>query len=216
MISGEQQSELTALAERWAMMPSLGQSCLICRMCGLGCNMARNSIEEHDPHIFSNYHPLGPYQQFMVINYNPGWEEIRAKEPLAGGAGENFDKALRRTMWERRDFYITNIIKCFSPRNIPPTDAQIRCCEPFLRMELAVVKPVLVIALGNAVLKNLCPGADFDGSVGRIINSDRFGVKVYAVRHPSPLDLTTKLRIDQFRRHIELLGQLMNRILLPW
>jgi len=150
----------------------------------------------------------------MVIGQNPGSNEVLNCQPFVGAAGANFDKALFK-MWSREQVYISNCVKCYTEGNTPPTAQQLERCEPILRMELAIVKPVLVIALGSIAFKCL-GGDDFQGNIGKIHTSEKFGVKVFTTYHPSPLNLADAARRVQFERDMGHLRQIMDQYLLPF
>ena len=209
-----QDEMLQAATKRYEMLPSLKEACKTCRMCDLGWKLARGKL---DPHVFSNYTALSTPHQFLICGQNPGFNEVNEGMPFVGAAGENFNKAIMLSgMWRRDNFYITNACKCFSDGNVPPTPKQLERCEPFLRMEIAIVKPRLVIAFGAVAFGVLCGNLDFTPSIGKIVNSEKFGVKVYLTYHPSPLNLSDPARRKQFEKDIRILSKIMDRYLTPF
>lgn len=197
------------------MMPHLVEACSKCRMCNLGWSKASKHGIKKDPHVFSNYSHFIKPPRFMIIGQNPGWNEVKQGIPFVGDAGKNFDDALLSTPWSRDDFYITNIVKCFSKGNKKPSIRSVNRCEPFLKMEIAIIKPILVIAFGSVSFSALCDGK-FSNNIGRITNSTKFDVKVFTTYHPSPLNLTNKSREKQFRHDIMMLGKIMVKYLSPF
>jgi len=208
---------MDAALERYRMIPHIRDACACCKMCELGWSMAKRDNYEHDPHVFSNYDSLVSPAKFMIIGQNPGWNEVKEGTPFIGQSGANFDKALKlkKVVWERTDFYITNSIKCFTKGNKPPTKRQLERCEPFLRMELAIIKPKLVIAFGAVAFSVLCDDK-FSDSIGKITNSEKFGVKVFTTYHPSPLNLSDLSRRKRFNKDILTIGRIMNYYLTPF
>jgi len=197
------------------MMPHLKTACLSCKMCGLGWSEAERDTIKRDPHVFSNFDPIVPPAKFMIIGQNPGWNEVKLREPFVGQSGDNFDKILNTTMWRRSDFYITNICKCFTAGNRSPSAGSIERCQPFLRMELAILKPKLVVVFGAVAFAAMCDGK-FSDAIGKITVSRKFGVKVFTTYHPSPLNLIDKAKLNRFNRDIITLSKIMAYYLSPF
>ena len=82
-------------------------------------------------------------------------------------------------------------------------------------MELVLLNPLLVITLGASAFEVLCPGAGYQQSLGKITKSEEFGVKVYAVYHPSPLNLADRGRRLEFEHQIAVLAGLIKRLSNP-
>lgn len=204
------------ISDRFGMLPHLAQACMRCGMCGLGWRQVDHGTGKLDPHVFSNYKPIFTPQRFMIVGQNPGLNEVVRGEPFVGAAGENFNKALLQTMWRRDNFYITNAVKCHTEGNRVPTAQQMEACEPFLRMEMAIVKPILVVALGSVAHNILCPDVAFSDAIGRVNTSHKFDVKIFTTYHPSPLNLADRQRRIQFHKDIRLLGRVMDKYLTPF
>ena len=189
-------------------------------MCELGWRTATRGKEFYDPHVFSNYDPMVAPPQFMIVGQNPGWNELKAQEPFIGRAGHNFNvelEKLEKGMWRRSDFYITNAIKCFTEGNRPPSQKNLETCEPFLRMEIAIIKPKLVIAFGTIAFSVLCGNKNkFSDNIGKIITSEKFGVKVFTTYHPSPLNLQDASKKKQFGHDVSLICRILNHYLTPF
>jgi len=215
-MSASREELYRSACQRFEMLTPLSEACRVCRMCALGWSKARKGSYEYDPHVFSNHDPaLGP-SDFMVVGQNPGWNEVRLGQPFVGQAGANFDQELLQTMWRRHHFYITNAVKCYTPGNRPPDHENLRRCEPFLRMEIAIVKPTLVLALGAVAFGILCEDMVFAERIGKISNSSKFGIKVFATYHPSPLNLSDLSRRDRFKKDIFTIARVMNYYLSPF
>jgi uracil-DNA glycosylase family 4 len=205
-----------AAISRYKAMPHLKETCNSCRMCNLGWKKAKKNNKEVDPHVFSNWDPRSRPPMFMIVGQNPGWDEVQNDAPFIGASGSNFDNALKDTMHKRSDFYITNAVKCFTQGNKVPDQKSIDRCEPFLRMEIAIVKPKFVITFGKVSFNLMCPDADYNDSVAKLTNSEKFGVKVMAIYHPSPMNLSQKVRKQKFNADIKLIGRIMNTYLTPF
>ncbi|HBM79884.1 MAG TPA: uracil-DNA glycosylase [Clostridiaceae bacterium] len=99
-----------------------------------------------------------------LVGEAPGEKEIKYKRPFAGAAGKNLDEFLDILGLKREDIYITNTVK-FRPvkinpktlrlSNRPPEKDEIALCLPFLQRQLDIIKPKIVVTLGNTPLRAL-------------------------------------------------------------
>jgi DNA polymerase len=140
----------------------------------------------------------------MIIESAPGWAEVKERRPLAGRVGKSFEDEL--FVWDRTQFYITNAVKCHTEE---PTPEQTEKCEPFLRMEIAIFKPKLVVTLGHVAFNMLC-GEKFSECIGKITRSEKFGIKVFAIHRP------TVENMPLFARDMKTLNRIMTYYLTPF
>lgn len=198
-----------SLQDRWKrMLDPLASTCRACSMCELGMEPAKKNDEIRDPHVFSNMNP----SKFMVVGQNPGWEEVKAGTPFIGPSGNNFDAELHKNGISRDDLYICNTVRCFTPNNAKPTDKHKQRCEPFLEMEIGLLKPTMVITLGQVAFSQFCPSAKYSDSLAKITKSDKYGVNVFAVFHPSPLNINDPERRKEFNRQMVLMCGLIKQL----
>jgi uracil-DNA glycosylase family 4 len=193
---------------KFRMLLPLAQTCMACSMCDLGFREVVKGDERHDPHVFSNFQP----KRFMVVGQNPGYNEVREKMPFVGDAGKIFDTEIQKYGLTRLNFYITNAVKCFTAGNTRPTAKHMERCEPFLRMEINLIKPRLVIALGAVAFDQLCPAVPFTESLRKIVKSTRYGVSVFPIYHPSPLNLQESSRLLAFQQQIKLMCAIVGKL----
>jgi DNA polymerase len=177
-------------------------------MCELGTTFARKDGLEADPHVFSSMTP----SKVMVVGQNPGWDELRQGRPFVGQAGKIFDVALERHGVVRTRFYITNAVKCWTSGNSKPSPNSVERCSAFLRMELNLLNPLFVVTLGAVAFESLCDGLVFSESLGKFVDSVKFGVKVFPIYHPSPLNLSDADRKTAFLKQISLLCGILQGI----
>ena len=190
------------------MLRQLSLTCTACSMCELGLKGAERNDEVRDPHVFSNMNP----SRFMVVGQNPGWNELKQQEPFVGAAGKNFDTEIQKHGLDRSYFYISNTVRCHTKDNQKPTQRHMDRCEPFLRMEIGLLKPKLVITLGAVAFAQLCPDSVYSKSLRTIVKSQKFGVPVLAVYHPSPMNFRGEHRKQAFEKQIQLLCALVKRL----
>jgi DNA polymerase len=130
----------------------------------------------------------------MLVGEIPGDQEDRAGHVFVGPAGRELDRALQEAGIERADVYITNAVKHFKfeqrgKRRIhqKPTRMEVRACTPWLRAELEVVKPRVLLLLGATAGQALLgPSFKLGAARGRPIDSELAEV-VLATTHPSAI-----------------------------
>lgn len=91
--------------------------------------------------------------RLMLIGEGPGEVEDREGLVFVGPAGQLLTKMLLSVGITRDTVYIGNIVKCRPPRNRVPEAAEAACCMPFLKRQMALVKPRIVVLLGSTALR---------------------------------------------------------------
>jgi uracil-DNA glycosylase family 4 len=85
----------------------------------------------------------------FFIGEAPGRSEDAKGEPFVGAAGEFLNTLLSEIGFSREDVFITNVVKCRPPRNRQPLPVEIATCTPYLERQISIVKPKLIVPLGN-------------------------------------------------------------------
>jgi DNA polymerase len=85
----------------------------------------------------------------MLVGQNPGAEEDKTGKPFVGRAGKFLDKILVKNGFNRKELFVTNIVKHTSPKNRKPLPDEIAACEPYLVMQVKTIKPKLVVLMGT-------------------------------------------------------------------
>jgi uracil-DNA glycosylase len=124
---------------------------------------------------------------WMLIGEAPGENEDKQGEPFVGQAGKLLDSMLRAvTLSREQNVFIANVIKCRPPGNRNPEPDEVARCEPYLRRQVALVKPKLIIALGRFAAQSLLKtDASIASLRGRV--HDYEGVPVIVTYHPAYL-----------------------------
>ena len=130
---------------------------------------------------------VGNYQSdLMFIGEAPGADEDAKGEPFVGRAGQLLNKIIEAIGMKREEVCIGNINRCRPPGNRQPTLPEAHTCKPFLLREIAVIRPKVIVVMGNTALHNL-----LDTKVGitrmRGQFHDYYGVKVMPTFHPAYL-----------------------------
>jgi DNA polymerase len=96
-----------------------------------------------------------PAASVVFVGEAPGREEDESGEPFVGEAGRLLDRILFAMGLERNQVYICNVIKCRPPANRDPVPEEIAACEPFLKHQLAAIRPHLIVTLGRFATQTL-------------------------------------------------------------
>jgi DNA polymerase len=127
-----------------------------------------------------------PAATFMVIGEAPGADEDAQGEPFVGKAGQLLNKILEAIGFKREDVYICNILKCRPPGNRKPLAEEVDLCIPYLRKQIALVKPKVILALGLTAAENLLATTESLGRLrGRILQYE--GTPLMVTYHPAAL-----------------------------
>lgn len=115
------------------------------RAAALGCTRCRLAMERNQV-VFSEGNPDG---RVMVVGEAPGANEDRTGLPFVGAAGKLLDLLLATINLSREEsVYICNVIKCRPPGNRNPRPDEIAACSPFLRQQIMLVQPEVILAVG--------------------------------------------------------------------
>lgn len=98
-----------------------------------------------------------PQARLMLVGEAPGRNEDLQGEPFVGAAGQLLDELLAGIGIQRQQVYIANVLKCRPPGNRDPRDDEIDACKGYLREQIRMIHPQVVITLGNFATKLLVP-----------------------------------------------------------
>ena len=120
----------------------------------------------------------------MFVGEAPGRDEDIQGRPFVGRAGQLLTKIIQAMKFKREEVYITNIVKCRPPENRTPHKQEIEMCQDYLREQLGVIKPKVIVTLGKVA-------ADFfiESKLGMTALRGNFyefnNIKVMPTFHPS-------------------------------
>jgi uracil-DNA glycosylase family 4 len=127
--------------------------------------------------------------EVVFVGEGPGFNEDRQGRPFIGRAGDLLVKLLASIGWQRDDVFITNVVKCRPPDNRDPQPDEIAACAPFLRRQLEVLDPAVVVTLGRYSMGTFMPGARISQAHGTIRPVDpatgASSALVFAMYHPA-------------------------------
>ncbi len=130
--------------DRRVRLAQLASETAVCMRCGLH--------EKRKQAVFARGNP---FAELCFVGEGPGADEDAQGEPFVGAAGQLLDKMIAAMGYTRDDVYICNIVKCRPPNNRKPEPEEIRACVPFVREQIALVQPKVIVALGATAASGL-------------------------------------------------------------
>lgn len=131
----------------------------------------------------------------MFIGEGPGADEDAEGEPFVGKAGKLMNQAFIGVGISRENIYIANIVKCRPPNNRTPLKEEAISCLDYLRNQVMIVKPKIIVLLGNTALKNIL-GEEYGITSTRGNWIEKKGIKYLPTFHPAALLRDESKKID--------------------
>lgn len=130
----------------------------------------------------------------MLIGEGPGADEDKQGIPFVGKAGQLMNKAFEGLGIDRGNVYIANVVKCRPPANRVPENDEAEECLNYLRNQVILVKPKIIVLLGSAALKNIL-GKEYSITAARGKWIEHKGILYMPTWHPAALlrDETKKI-----------------------
>ena len=164
----------------------LKQTCHSCTKCGL-CETRHNVV----------FGVGSETADVMFIGEGPGEQEDLKGEPFVGPAGKLLDDMMSIIDLDRQNSYIANIVKCRPPMNRDPKEDEQNACIDYLRNQVALIQPKIIVCLGRiAAMKLIRPDFRITREHGTWM--ERNGIWMTAIYHPSALLRDLNKRPDTF------------------
>lgn len=127
-----------------------------------------------------------PNADLLFVGEAPGADEDAQGEPFVGKAGQLLTKMIEAMGYRREDVYICNVLKCRPPGNRNPEPDEVAACEPFLKKQLAAIRPRMIVALGKFAVQCLLRD---DSPISRLRGNFRTyeGIPLMPTFHPAYL-----------------------------
>ncbi|MYB89864.1 MAG: uracil-DNA glycosylase [Proteobacteria bacterium] len=129
-----------------------------------------------------------PHADWLVVGEAPGFEEDRSGEPFVGRAGQLLTKMLRAINLAREEVFIANILKCRPPDNRDPQPQEIGHCLSYLRQQIDLIQPKIILAMGRIAAQTLL---DTHTAIGRLRGREHYyadtRIPVIVTYHPAYL-----------------------------
>lgn len=180
-------------------MYDLKKICFRCKKCRLGETRTNVVFGEGNEH-----------SKIMFVGEGPGYNEDVQGRPFVGKAGQLLDKMLAAIKIDRTNSYITNIVKCRPPNNRNPLEDESNVCIDYLRWQVKLIKPKIIVCLGSVAAKNLInPNLSISKQRGQFIKKS--DIYFFSTYHPSYLlrnELAKKEAWDDLKKISEKIKEL--------
>jgi len=164
--------------ERAAALERIAEEVRVCTACRLHRGRTRAVPGEGHPDT-----------EVVFVGEGPGQNEDQQGRPFVGAAGGLLQELLSRVGWRRDEVFITNVVKCRPPGNRDPEPDEIAACGGFLRRQLEVLDPAVIVTLGRFSLGTFMPGAKISTAHGTVRPVDRgtgaSSAVAFAMYHPA-------------------------------
>ena len=199
--------------DKYCELKKLAGDCRACRKCKVGGNSYEHkedgkTVQVFQSNVFSNMNHLA---EMMVVGQNPGWDEMRLEVPFVGASGKFFDKVVKEIVGiERSAFYISNVLRCYTPENRKPFRYELDNCQYILDREIEILRPRIIVALGSVAFTRLTGMNGMMKHHGETVFSPRYKTQVIGVLHPSPLNMGLPERGAAFFSDLHKLKEALN------
>lgn len=143
-----------------------------------------------------------PDTEVVFVGEGPGQTEDQQGRPFVGRAGDLLVKLISTLGWRRNEVFITNIVKCRPPGNRDPEPDEIAACVPYLRRQLEVLDPAVVVTLGRFSMAHFRPGERITQIHGTAVTAPpETGARdalAYALYHPAAALRSTEVERQSY------------------
>ncbi len=168
-------------------LEQLREKCQSCNACPLG--QTRTNL------VFGVGNPEA---ELMFVGEAPGEQEDKTGTPFVGRAGQLLDRFLFAVDIDRSDVYIANILKCRPPKNRDPLPAEEDACMGYLREQVRIIRPKIIVCLGRiAAMRLIKPDYKITREHGQWVERGSF--LMTAVYHPAALLRDPRKNEDMLR-----------------
>ena len=181
--------------DNWDDLEKSIENCQKCKLC-----KTRNNI------VFG----VGNREaDIMLIGEGPGADEDMQGEPFVGKAGKLMNMAFEALGIKKEELYIANIVKCRPPFNRNPEQDEEQACLDYLRNQVILVKPKIIVLLGSVALKNIL-GKEYGITASRGKWIEKRGIYYMPTWHPAALLRDENKKIE-FINDLKLMLQKVNK-----
>ena len=170
--------------DNWEQLEETAKECKKCKLC-----QNRNNV------VFGTGNRQA---SLMFIGEGPGADEDLQGTPFVGKAGKLMNMAFEAIGLKREEVYIANIVKCRPPGNRNPQDDEANACLDYLRNQVILVKPKIIVLLGSVALKIIL-GKEYGITASRGKWIERKGILYMPTWHPAALLRDESKKIDFIR-----------------
>lgn len=167
--------------DNWEQLEADANQCKKCKLCQNRTNVVFGTGNKQ--------------ADLMFIGEGPGADEDKQGIPFVGKAGRLMNMAFEAIGLKREEVYIANIVKCRPPGNRNPEDNEAIACLNYLRNQVILVKPKIVVLLGSVALKNIL-GKEYGITASRGKWVEKRGIWYMPTWHPAALLRDENKKID--------------------
>jgi DNA polymerase len=179
--------------EDWTNLRTIALACTQCRL-----SQSRTQVV---------YGVGNPHAELMFIGEAPGRDEDLKGEPFVGRAGQLLTDIIKAMKLTRDDVYIANVIKCRPPENRNPEPDELDACRPFIKRQIELIEPKVIVTLGKFALQSLT-GRSYAISAARGKWTEYNGIKVMPTYHPAYLLRTPSAKKEVWQDMKQVMGEL--------
>lgn len=184
--------EVSSISIKINLLQKLYLKCKECKKCNL-YSTATNLV----------FGDGNPNTNIMFIGEAPGADEDLQGKPFVGRAGKLLTSTIEELGYKRESFYIANVLKHRPPENRSPSTEEIQACSPYLIEQINIIKPKLIITLGNFSLKLLSNNLNAKITTARgIYFNSIYGYMVLPTYHPAAILRNINL-LEDFKRDLK-------------
>ena len=148
------------------------------------------------------------HARLMFIGEGPGYDEDRTGVPFVGKAGKLLDDVFHKVGISRQDVYIGNIVKCRPPNNRNPEPQEMEACLDYLRNQVMLIKPEVIVLLGSVALKCIL-GKEYFITKSRGQWIEKRGIRYMPTFHPAAV-LRDESKLESFTSDLMLAKQYLD------
>ena len=179
--SGQRVADGRVRGDLLAELGAIARACTKCKLAGTRTQVV--------------YGVGSPNADLMFIGEAPGRDEDLKGEPFVGRAGQLLTDIIKAMQLTRDDVYIANVIKCRPPENRNPEADELEACRPYIRRQIELIQPKVIVTLGKFALQSLTEKSHAVSSArGQWLEWN--GIKVMPTYHPAYLLRTPAAKKD--------------------
>ena len=167
-----------------------------CRRCPLAANRKQAVLGVGDP-----------FSPVVFVGEGPGAQEDVEGQPFVGAAGQLLTRVLAAAGMDRARVYIANVVKCRPEGNRTPRPQEMKACFPFLHRQLELIRPRVVVPMGNPALQTLMGKSGIMQYHGKWFRKS--GVWLYPIFHPSYVLRYGERRLPGYYRDLRRLAEVL-------
>ncbi|HAJ91299.1 MAG TPA: uracil-DNA glycosylase [Gammaproteobacteria bacterium] len=193
-LPGQANAGVVSVAQGWLALEDQVASCKKCQL--------------HESRTQTVFGTGNRNADWLIIGEAPGADEDRQGEPFVGRAGKLLTEMLFAAGLQRADVFIANILKCRPPANRDPSPDEVACCQVYLRQQIALIQPQVILAVGRIAAHDLLQTDSQLGQLrGKVHHYGDMNIPVIVTYHPayllrSPLEKRKVWRDLQFAKAV--------------